>query len=182
MGKQHPYNTDVLLPLYIRGPGLPENITLLHPTTHIDITATVVDLAGATPKGSPLDGKSFRQVLTANPPPPQSFRNFTFTEHFGQDLTWWKVRFPFEGFEMHWWCTNTPEVFDTNADPWELTNLAGVNGTARGNAILNATLPLAAWMGQCKGEQCNTLPSEPLVLGDTPLPCAQTSGSGWRDY
>jgi N-acetylglucosamine-6-sulfatase len=179
MGKQHPYNTDVVLPLYIRGPGLPANTTLLHPTTHIDITATVVDLAGATPVGPPLDGKSFRGILTANPPSPQSFRNFTFSEHFGGDLTWWKIRFPFEGTEMHWWCTNTPEVFDTNVDPWELTNLAS---TPRGSEILNATLPLTVWMGKCKGVQCNTAPTESLVIGDTPLSCKQTAGTGWRDY
>ena len=44
-GKSHPYNTDVSLPFYIRGPGLPPNTTRLHPTNHLDITATIVDLA-----------------------------------------------------------------------------------------------------------------------------------------
>jgi hypothetical protein len=47
LGKSHPYNSDVDLPLYIRGPGLPAGTTLPHPTNHLDITATLVELAGA---------------------------------------------------------------------------------------------------------------------------------------
>ena len=46
--KREPYETDVHLPLYIRGPSVWRNVTLPHPTTHIDITRTVVDIAKAT--------------------------------------------------------------------------------------------------------------------------------------
>jgi hypothetical protein len=51
LGKSHPYSTDVDLPLYIRGPGLPAGTTLPHPTNHLDITATLVDLAGSCERG-----------------------------------------------------------------------------------------------------------------------------------
>ena len=44
MGKEHPYETDVSLPMYVMGPGVPANAELLYPTTHIDITATLVEL------------------------------------------------------------------------------------------------------------------------------------------
>lgn len=42
------------------GPGVPPNSTQLHPTTHVDIAATLVDLAGAHATGPPLDGLSFK--------------------------------------------------------------------------------------------------------------------------
>jgi N-acetylglucosamine-6-sulfatase len=32
MGKEHPYETDVSLPMYIKGPGVPANTELLYPT------------------------------------------------------------------------------------------------------------------------------------------------------
>ena len=46
-GKSFPYNTDVGIPLYIRGPELRANVSISHPTTLIDLTATIVELAGA---------------------------------------------------------------------------------------------------------------------------------------
>ena len=45
-GKTEPYDTDIRLPFYIAGPGVPQGEIRLHQTTHLDITATVVDLAG----------------------------------------------------------------------------------------------------------------------------------------
>ena len=81
-GKEHPYDHDISLPLYIRGPNIPANTTVLHPTNHLDITATLVEIAGATSKGPVLDGLSFKNVLSANPPSPAAWgRTFSFTEH-----------------------------------------------------------------------------------------------------
>merc|ERR1719174_2600421 len=64
-GKGEPYETDVRLPMYIRGPGVYRNKTLPHPTTHLDITRTVVEIAQAdqTAPGN-LDGKSFLSELS----------------------------------------------------------------------------------------------------------------------
>ncbi len=50
-GKSSPYETDTRLPMYVRGPGVPKGATRPHPTTHLDVTATIVELAGAAPVG-----------------------------------------------------------------------------------------------------------------------------------
>ena len=60
LGKTEPYEHDTRLPFYARGPGIPANSTQLHPTTHVDIAATVLDIAGAQSEGPPLDGLSFK--------------------------------------------------------------------------------------------------------------------------
>jgi arylsulfatase A-like enzyme len=93
-GKEHPYDHDVSLPLYIRGPGVPAGAELLYPTNHLDITATVVELAGATVSGPPLDGLSFAAALGPSPPAPEAWRSFSFTEHFENANTWWEIRRP----------------------------------------------------------------------------------------
>ena len=152
-GKEHPYTHDVSLPLYIRGPGIPANTTLLHPTNHLDITATVVELAGATPVGPPLDGKSFAGALTAAPVPPEQWRTFSFTEHFGNANTWWHLRRPLAGDRTeftHWCGGGDEEVFDMDADPWELRNVAD----GAGAALAKRELPLAATLGSCSGASC----------------------------
>ena len=198
-GKEHPYNTDVELPFYVRGPGVPANSTLEHASTHIDITATIVELAGAAPVGPPLDGLSLVAALGPAPVAPAAWRDYQFSEFFGGELTWWKVRFPANKSEVHWWCdgpgadkfsAGTAEVFfyGTAADPWELTNLAGVSGTAAGRALLDATLPLAAALGVCGGDRCNRAPrvapnaSQPLKCYTlTSLPAGEAAEGALYD-
>merc|ERR1712100_951506 len=62
-GKSHPYETDIRLPMYITGPGVPRGKVRAHPTNHLDITATIADFAGAAHfSPHPLDGNSFRSL------------------------------------------------------------------------------------------------------------------------
>ena len=167
-GKGEAYETDVRLPFYVRGPGVPANSTQPHPTSHVDIAATVVALAGATPVGEPLDGLSFAGVLSAAPPPPQAWRNHSYSEFFGGANTWASLRFPLSSgrvtrAKVVQWCTNDTEVFDLTADPWELSNIAGGGGAA----LLNDTLPLLSALARCKGGLCR----HPQPNGAHPLPC-----------
>ena len=46
-GKTLPYETDIRLPMYIRGPNVKKNETRSHPTNHLDISATIIDIAKA---------------------------------------------------------------------------------------------------------------------------------------
>ena len=183
MGKENPYSTDVRVPLYISGPNIPQNKTLLHPTTHVDLSATIVELASATPSGPSLDGLSFagvlaasfphNRVLNSDDPPPYLWRNFSFSENAGGSTTWVQLRRPTQGVGdssrtvFHWWCSNVSEVFDLDADPWQLSNLAGA--TPRGDSVATEALPLALALAQCAGLNCSfptplqTIPSNPLV-------------------
>ena len=169
-GKGQPYDTDVRLPFYATGPGVPRNSTQPHPTTHVDIAATVLALTGVAPQGEPLDGLSFAAVLGASPPPAAAWRNHSFSEFFGAADTWASLRFPLAAdavrAKVNQWCTNDTEVFFLGADPWELANAAHDAGA--GAALLRDSLPLLAAMSRCKGGQCR---HPDTAAGALPLPC-----------
>lgn len=140
-GKGEPYETDIRLPMYIRGPNVYQNATLPHPTTHLDITATVVEITGAQSFApANLDGKNFLGELTAISPFSSTFhpnfgtradawRQFSFSEFFADNNTWQniRVRNSTHAFTYHSWCTGDVEVFDLLHDPHQTTNLAGTN-------------------------------------------------------
>ena len=181
LGKEHPYTTDVRVPLYISGPGVPANSTAAHPTTHVDLTATLVELAGATPVGPPLDGLSFAAALTATPVAPAAWRNFSYAENADDDTTWVQLRRPLApagagdtaaATAFHWWCSNASEVFDLAADPWQLANLA--NSTPRGAAIALEALPLVLALARCAGANCSA-PTPLAVIPADPLSCYKTN-------
>lgn len=179
------------MPLYVRGPGVPAGVLRTHATTHIDLAATIVDLARAHPfrSGSPpLDGKSMVGALGARPESARAWRKYQFSESAAQWRSgvgggWWKLRFPFRnnGSEVHWWCAGpgfgpfavgTPGAFFLGEDPWEQSNRAGSTprATVEGNLLVETALPLAAGLAACKGSACNRAPR---VAPDPtqPLPC-----------
>jgi arylsulfatase A-like enzyme len=169
MGKEHPYETDVSLPLYILGPGVPANAELLYPTNHIDITATVVELAGATPMGPPLDGLSFAAAFGPSPPAPADWRDFQFSEHHCDAVTWRKIRRPLvgENSTYHMWCDGVEEVFEAG-DPWQLANTVRTTGAS----FAEANMRLAEFLWQCSGPECNT----PIPRGVKKFSCYNTTG------
>merc|ERR1719343_1285286 len=65
-GKMKPYEHDVHVPMFIRTPDGQSGVRAL-PTTHVDITRTIVDLASSqaevTPSIDALDGTSFADAL-----------------------------------------------------------------------------------------------------------------------
>lgn len=80
-GKQTPYEEDVHLPLYIRGPGITPGSTIPHLVANIDLAVTFADLAGINVRNTtaiptPVDGRSFKDVLLSGgtSTPPDAFR------------------------------------------------------------------------------------------------------------
>ena len=62
--KQHPYETDIHVPLLFWGPGIPANVVLPHMTGNVDIMPTLLDLAGGPGIIPPtVDGKSLLPLL-----------------------------------------------------------------------------------------------------------------------
>ena len=113
-GKGHPYEPSVRLPMYVRGPGVAVGTQSLLPTTHLDITVTVLEIAGAvtgphTPAN--LDGLSFASALAPTPTAaklrahPEEWRSFSFSEFFANEITWWNVRTvnSTHKFSVHYW-------------------------------------------------------------------------------
>lgn len=46
LDKRQPYETDIHIPLYIRGPKLAEKLTVFAPVSSVDIFPTILDIAG----------------------------------------------------------------------------------------------------------------------------------------
>jgi hypothetical protein len=190
MGKGEPYDTDTTLPMYLRGPGVASGATLSHPTNHLDITATIVELAGAavTPAGVALDGKSFAaEIANASiRADPDGWRQYSFSEFFSGINTWQLVRVVNSTHKFSYirWCTKDSagreqvEIFDMLADPWQSHNLLGKPGL--GTAAADRFDGVAAALGTCAGEDC----AAQLALLDAtsregtsavpPLTCYQT--------
>lgn len=170
LGKEHPYNTDVSLPFYIAGPGVPRAASLAYPTTHIDLTATIVELAGATPSRE-LEGLSFAPAFGAAPPTPEAWRPWQFAEHHCGQLTWRSLRWPLVNRTYSMWCgdkrpgdaNGAEEVFDHGADPWELANIAADGGAGAAEAARSGPLAEALW--GCTGKQCHAPAPTPVSCG-----------------
>ena len=86
------------LPMYVRGPGVPQGVVSKLPTTHLDITATILELTGTTQgRATPanLDGLSFAAALEDTAAAaqlrstPEMWRDFSFSEFFSNQITWW---------------------------------------------------------------------------------------------
>ncbi len=65
------YQESLRVPLIISGPGFPQGVTSSYPVTTVDVSSTILDLAGATP-GRLTDGESIlnedRRLETATVP------------------------------------------------------------------------------------------------------------------
>ncbi|XP_065178090.1 extracellular sulfatase Sulf-2-like [Sycon ciliatum] len=63
--KQQPYDTDIFVPTFIRGPGIAAGSKVDAMVGNVDIAPTIIDLAGIqVPKG--MDGKSMAGLLKAS--------------------------------------------------------------------------------------------------------------------
>ena len=121
VGKTAAYEGSIKVPLLMRGPGIPEHQTRDQLVSNLDVTATIVDLAGAKP-GVPLDGKSLVPLFAnADAPwrsalliesPVTSFEKKTNRYAGVRTATKKYVRYE-GGFE---------ELFDLASDPYELKN------------------------------------------------------------
>ena len=61
--KYHPYETDIRIPLFARGPGIGTDVTLSEVTGNVDFFPTLMKLAGIDQDVSEVDGKEFASVL-----------------------------------------------------------------------------------------------------------------------
>jgi len=156
--------------------GIPKGEVRIHPTTHLD-TATIADLANI-PSSSPpfpIDGKSFKEVLTANPPSLNKWRNFSFSEFFVTENTWRQIRHinattGKSQFTFHWWCTNQSEVYNLVQDPYQMNNVGGDSPTSYGQKKIDQYLGATEVLGKCVGQSCSQMPA-PRKPSPNPLPC-----------
>merc|ERR1712070_137226 len=167
MGKGLPYETDVRLPMYIRGPTVKPNATMRPPTTHLDITATIAELAGVESRNQ-LDGESFAQELDGGDA--DNWRQFSYSEMFMNDFTWRMVRQVNSThlFSHARWCQEeNVEIFDLRTDPWQKSNLAGHAGFPE--RISSQFDPISAALASCAGSSCSS--PVPVIGGRHEFEC-----------
>jgi N-acetylglucosamine-6-sulfatase len=85
-GKPYPYDVDTRLPLFVRGPGIKAGGNIEDLVSLVDVTATVIDLAGGPWKD--LDGRSLVPLLSDGE---ASWRSRLLIENF-MSHTWRVVR------------------------------------------------------------------------------------------
>ncbi len=122
-GKSNMYEESALIPMIVAGPGVPENAVSTTPVTLLDVAPTILDAAGLAdlPEARALPGRSMIAVAQATSDPDR----VAFCEYYAAaaDRAAFMIRkgkykyIHYVGYE--------PELFDLEADPEELTSLAG---------------------------------------------------------
>lgn len=181
-GKLTEFDTDIRIPLIVRGPGIPEGSNTTELTANVDIAPTLASLAGI-PIPDTVDGRSFKELLFgrtvlarnailiehADPSGNQAHptnKNATDEPRDGAE-----VNGPIKGGELvteyrgvrtlqytyvHYTKNNEEELYDNFADPFQLNNIAY---TANASLLTN----LRTWttdLSSCKGQICRTIEAE----------------------
>lgn len=60
--KRQPYESDIRVPFFVRGPKIPEKTISNYPISAVDILPTILDLSGIE-QDRDFDGKSFKEFL-----------------------------------------------------------------------------------------------------------------------
>lgn len=165
-GKYFPYEPALNVPFIVRGPGVRAGATIDQMVTLMDITPTILDLAGAVPTGREPDGISLRTALRTGAPivnrtlllssgPQQSPAGTPLPLFDGvrnARYSYWRYD---DGFE---------ELYDRSIDPYQLASVAYDPRYAQVKAAL-----IAEWtvLKDCSGASCR-VPSAPI-----PEPLAQ---------
>lgn len=180
-GKTLPYKEDTHVPFAMRGPGIPVGMSTDIPSNHIDIAPTLLDIAGVDQSEWPswLDGRSLLPYFTADSSSLTSNSsgldvNYVETvnvEYWGNGIieatgigydnvsvsnnTYKTARIVSKDYSYMYavWCTGQTELYDTVADPYELTPIVANSSTeaARLTSRLNGLMLL---LKSCIGDSC----------------------------
>jgi len=115
------YESTLRVPLIVAGPGIPAGRRVRAPVGLVDLMPTIVEALGLARPGDTSDGQSFWRELVDGRVRPRTvlFEHRSLREQFG-----WS---PLSGLRSERWKlieAPTPELFDLEADPGEMRNLA----------------------------------------------------------
>ncbi|KAI1095111.1 arylsulfatase [Rostrohypoxylon terebratum] len=177
-GKSLPYREDTNMPLIIRGPGIKADATSYAPSVHYDFPPTFLEIAGVKSEDLPpfLDGQS-RLANWQNPDavletcPLNGTQEVINVEFWGggnlenplqlkpsdignNSYKTLRITGPEKGYLYSKWCTNEEELYDTTADPYELTNLAADPQDESTKQLLNRLNALLLATKSCADATC----------------------------
>jgi arylsulfatase A-like enzyme len=145
------YQPAIKVPLVIRGPGVPANATKSELVSNIDLAATIVDIADATP-GITMDGRSLLPLLTGSP----SWRTAMFVDGLGRNAPNGATQTQFDAvrtlrylYVQH--ATGEKELYDYVADPHELDNKANASAYS---LVQNDLTTKLNTLRTCTGASC----------------------------
>jgi arylsulfatase A-like enzyme len=140
-GKLLVYEPSVRVPLILRGPGLPHGARRASLVANVDLAATILDAANATP-GRLLDGRSLLPL--ARDPLARSGRDILL-----ETTTYSAIRTPQHVYVQH--STGEEELYDLVADPHQLESL---HADPRFTALKNDLAARLARLRTCAGDAC----------------------------
>lgn len=161
--KVAPYLAALRVPLIIAGLSsfVAQGHTCSQLVSHIDLTATIFELSGATPSVTrPLDGLSMTSIML-NPETTTSFRSYLLSEFLGTDgsgFTGWNATIPVcstlisSSYLYTSYLTGEVELYSTLTDPYQLTNLAGLKAYQSVQTDMDTKLNS---IKNCSGTSCN---------------------------
>jgi len=154
-GKMLPYEEDIHVPLYVRGPGIQPGTIVSEITANIDIAPTIAELAGAEP-AEYVDGRSFVPFMLSSSQQPAEWRKALVIETGNLDrdspvIAYRGVRT--EKFIYVEYESAELEFYDLINDPYEMENLAGGLSEETLTTLHNWLEELKA----CKADECRTL-------------------------
>ncbi|KAF2727600.1 arylsulfatase-like protein [Polyplosphaeria fusca] len=175
-GKECGFEEDINIPLIIRGPGIPRNLTTEIITTHTDLAPTILKLAGAPLRGDfdgaaiPLTSSGIEEAkLTRHEHVNVEYWGFA----LGEGKDWGGDRFHFnntykglrilgQSYDYYYsvWCTNEHELYNIENDPGQLHNLLGEDSSTSYllgyplHKVVSRLDSLLFVLKSCKGETC----------------------------
>jgi len=143
-GKSKLYDESLRVPLFVRGPGFAAGGKVAAPVVNVDLTATIVALAGLEPS-HPLDGAPLQAASG-----PGGERRAVLTEVFERKQDRFQgIRTARYLYARH--SDGETELYDRRHDPGELENLAGRPDLRNVRERLAARLERLA---DCAGAEC----------------------------
>ncbi|CAH0047784.1 unnamed protein product [Clonostachys solani] len=140
-GKECGYETDINVPLIIRGPGVPKGRISDSVTAHVDLAPTFLSLTGASLRADfdgtpiPLSEKEIELAPSTREHVNVEYWGWAISEsNFGfnggddkriYNNTYKALRVIGEDYNLYYsvWCTNEHELYEMNSDPGQLKNL-----------------------------------------------------------
>ena len=143
--KVRAYNESATVPLLVTGPGVKHGVVSDN-TSNIDLTATILDLAGASASGHELDGMSLTPYLSK---PRLKLGRVVFGETESGTNGYYAVKTDDWKYVEH--NNGDTELYDRKKDPYELTSLHADPEYADLIAELSA---LIESFKTCEGAEC----------------------------
>jgi arylsulfatase A-like enzyme len=152
-GKHTPYEEDINVPMFVRGPGVPEGVVRRDLASNTDLAPTFAGIAGTTVPDT-VDGRSLLPLLGRNPP--ERWRTALLVESkagFGEEPpedmpAYAAVRTGDSTYVEY--ATGERELYDLSRDPYQLEDLVPTADQTRISRLHDRLAELRS----CIAEEC----------------------------